>query len=496
MKILLSFVLLLVFPFCCFSEATLDAVLPGAAVNVKSFGVAGDGVTDDTAKFQAAVFAAENGVCFVPAGVYILTAPIVIRGRTTLEGVGRRSSVLNFVNSGDGLQSTWPINGSNYADITVQGLYVLNTNPSNTGGGFVDVGGSYVHVIGNRFEGWKYGIVFDQTEISNIEGNEFFSLGTAGIWLVNGDQHSYGAKGLYTNVITIAKNTINTGSIGIADDGGYTHNIEDNCINAGTVAMRFHQPGGAKITGNYMEMSKGSSIVFSSTRLDGSTSHPGTIASIDNNFIYPSDGQYAIDIQAASVQQLNANGNQILTGCHINGSVAPVAGIHGADNLRSDIADGLHATGNLQLGCGYPSALLNNYLDSQNFVQSMAWTGSTSNPAIGNGTINADWSRKGLQVTLNYRIVMGSTTKFGSGIYSFALPFAAAAGGQNFYGVGMATRASDGSRTVLTPYIAQGGSAVQVYYHGGYVGPSSPISLSPNDVIEFTISYSKRGLLE
>jgi len=48
----------------------------GGQVNVKSFGAAGDGVTNDTAAFNAAlksVAEAGGGVCLVPKGTYLIS---------------------------------------------------------------------------------------------------------------------------------------------------------------------------------------------------------------------------------------------------------------------------------------------------------------------------------------------------------------------------------------------------------------------------------------
>lgn len=57
---------------------------------------------------------------------------------------------------------------------------------------------------------------------------------------------------------------------------------------------------------------------------------------------------------------------------------------------------------------------------------SLAWTGSGSNPAIGNGTITARYRRSGKMVVFQFRILMGSTTTYGTGNYSISLPVTAA----------------------------------------------------------------------
>ena len=52
----------------------------------------------------------------------------------------------------------------------------------------------------------------------------------------------------------------------------------------------------------------------------------------------------------------------------------------------------------------------------------VSWTASTTNPAIGNGTLNGKYVQIGKIVTCNILMVPGSNTTFGSGNWSFSLP--------------------------------------------------------------------------
>jgi len=59
-----------------------------------------------------------------------------------------------------------------------------------------------------------------------------------------------------------------------------------------------------------------------------------------------------------------------------------------------------------------------------------SWTGSGTNPAIGNGTWAGFYVQAGKLTLFRVVITMGSTTTYGSGTYSIALPFTAATVGR------------------------------------------------------------------
>lgn len=51
-----------------------------------------------------------------------------------------------------------------------------------------------------------------------------------------------------------------------------------------------------------------------------------------------------------------------------------------------------------------------------------AWTAATTNPVLGNGTLEGWWSRTGKRVSVDIKLTIGTTTTFGSGPWSFSLP--------------------------------------------------------------------------
>ena len=55
-------------------------------VHVKAYGATGDGTTDDTAAFQAAVYASVGRILFVDAGSYVLTSTVTIPSKVKIVG--------------------------------------------------------------------------------------------------------------------------------------------------------------------------------------------------------------------------------------------------------------------------------------------------------------------------------------------------------------------------------------------------------------------------
>lgn len=122
------------------------------------------------------------------------------------------------------------------------------------------------------------------------------------------------------------------------------------------------------------------------------------------------------------------------------------------------------------------------------------WTAATTNPTIGNGELTGAYQVRGDTVLFMGRIVMGSTTTFGSGIWSLSLPVAAdltlTAGGQvRPGGIGFA---SDGGslQVVLIDSRAQTDTLSWVAHAGaGFVGPTIPFTWASGDVLTWNYEY-------
>lgn len=98
------------------------------------------------------------------------------------------------------------------------------------------------------------------------------------------------------------------------------------------------------------------------------------------------------------------------------------------------------------------SAGANDLDDYEEGTWTPTWTGSITNPAIGNGSIVATYVKLGKSCNISLLVQMGSTTTFGSGVWSFTLPFTAAStnGGGSVSALDAGTANRAGAVQVLT----------------------------------------------
>jgi hypothetical protein len=82
----------------------LESKLAQIAINVRTLGAKGDGVTDDTVPIQQAldhVSAQGGGTVFVPYGNYLISSTLKVAGNTTIFGVGRKASLIKLKDGSD-----------------------------------------------------------------------------------------------------------------------------------------------------------------------------------------------------------------------------------------------------------------------------------------------------------------------------------------------------------------------------------------------------------
>lgn len=113
---------------------SLPPVVAGSSdrLNVRAFGARGDGVTDDTAAFNAALRTPRAGLVYVPPGVYRITGPVAFQPPLHLAGAGPEISILKSTGTG---YSPIDVNASGFyggAPAHISGVTVCTTveNPN------------------------------------------------------------------------------------------------------------------------------------------------------------------------------------------------------------------------------------------------------------------------------------------------------------------------------------------------------------------------------
>lgn len=252
-----------------------------------------------------------GGVVEGPPGTYKTgTDTLAMAKWVTLRGQGKHATVISYSGTGDAIKMTSAINTSTAVHTALRDLGVTMTNAAATGGCYVDVGGTFVVVEDCALTGGKFGVIFDQTELATIRRNDIEAqvAGGAGVWLVNGPDHTIGASSQFTNRILITENQFNNGGTAashIIDDGGVSHVITCNNFNSGIITAsppvaRFAGILKLLIQGNYFEGGQ-TMLSFASTTFYGAVGAGSSSAvSIRNNVISMSQPNTPIAITAAA----------------------------------------------------------------------------------------------------------------------------------------------------------------------------------------------------
>lgn len=124
-----------------------------------------------------------------------------------------------------------------------------------------------------------------------------------------------------------------------------------------------------------------------------------------------------------------------------------------------------------------------------------AWTGAGGNPALGNGTVQAAYKRIGSTVHFRIWVTCGSTTTYGSGAWSFALPTASKASSIHI----VRALLIDGATTYYPSYgiVSAASSTVELmvstasgsYVSGGAANATTPFTMASTDQIIIQGTY-------
>jgi len=316
------------------------------------------------AAIQAAIDYAFTVGCtlYFPEGTYFTsTTTLVFKNKIKYCGAGKdgaltKGTIIYYTGTSDAIQINNPIDSSTATNITVEDMWVHCTTRTAGKAAIADVGSTFLslHCVG--VDGNDYGIILDQSELVVIDECAIEisnASAVAGIWLVNGPDHTAGADPFFTNRITIEKCQFNGGSNGvaIADDGGLVHIYKNNNFNGCAKHIRASATRVLHISGNEFEGAATTSVEFAATQLDGTAASASTVAKIDNNFLASSDAISLITFAASSLIGLDIEANEFDSN-NVGGS--PTTGLSNV-TTRS-------GRGNTQQGTGTATvAVLGNY---------------------------------------------------------------------------------------------------------------------------------------
>lgn len=288
--------------------------LRNSAINLREFGAAGDGRSDDSAALIRAVAAVAaqptGGALYIPAGTYLLSREILLPRGVTLVGDGPVSSRLVWNHRGHGFRKIEPINGSHNVFVTIEKLGISNNaGAANGGAGFYDTCGTQIVVRECWISGWKYSIILDQSELVDIDLCEFSAPAHSGVWIVNGPDLDPGVSGGFTNRITVSRCQINScGRYGILDDGGYAHAFTDNNYNGSRNHIRAAGVSGLNIRGGEFEGAAEANIVLGFQSETGRGVGQSAAVLLQGAAIAPSRGNAAVVIDGVGYLTLIGNG--------------------------------------------------------------------------------------------------------------------------------------------------------------------------------------------
>lgn len=314
-------------------------------VSVTQFGADPTNAEDSTAAIQAAIdhLGSRGGVVAVPAGTYRCTGELIMRPRVVLQGDGRQVSKLQFTHTGDGIRMISPINSSTGVYIGLRDIGLVNTNSANAGGGFVEVGGTFVDLLGVYFSGFRNGIIFDQSEVVTVDQCDFLvSKNGNGIWIVNGDDYTLGAKTGFTNRLAITRSNFNgpaDNNYAILDEGGVNHTISDNNFNGCMVATWAAAVGGLNYEGNEVEGQLRIPLRLMDTKVSsGEFIGPSYSIHVNANTFAPdiAGAGYAIELYAALGGEIENNAFANSSGIILSGNPHRAAGVEIGGNQMSN----------------------------------------------------------------------------------------------------------------------------------------------------------------
>lgn len=162
-------------------------------VNVKSYGAVGDGTTDDSTAFAAAIAAVttSGGTVYVPPATYALASAVTLPDKVSLIGPSRRAAVLLFTGATSGV--VFPAGAERFSleNLTIStsnagALKAIDMSAGSTAGagyGFFSI--KSVRIAATGSGRWATGLDARFAEVAEVIGLSIFQSATIGVYLAD-----------------------------------------------------------------------------------------------------------------------------------------------------------------------------------------------------------------------------------------------------------------------------------------------------------------------
>jgi hypothetical protein len=275
---------------------------------VRAWGAVGDGSTDDSTEFQAAIDAAEaaNGSVLVPQGTYAINAALTIDTKITMVGSGRPVLKVDSLASGSALNIT----GSGARGTRVEGIIIQDSSVARTKAGMSISTVAWITLRDVEFIGLLTGLTLNSVhDARGFEGLGFYENATDVLFSTTASTSITFRDSRFENTTTAI---INDGNLPLTNIGFYGCGFAPTLASQGN-AVEFDGTAFTNLTFSGCRFEVNTTTGKSNNLLiDGqSTSIPTTGLVIENNY-FTGDAEHHVVIDTY-VKNPTISGNTFFT---------------------------------------------------------------------------------------------------------------------------------------------------------------------------------------